>query len=78
MWIDCKEKQPEYSDQRINPVWGMFNIGSPHYFEGLTYCQWNGEKWVDFDGEDLTGLHESVTHWFDMTKVEPPEIPSQL
>ena len=51
---------------------GILNKGSEFECKGRFYAFYDGETFTDRNGEDLTGINESVDYWFDFNEVENP------
>lgn len=56
----------------IYPVFGTVNKNTEHETRSQFYAVWDGERFVDQDGEDLIGINESVEFWFDMSLYSDP------
>lgn len=76
MWINTKEQTPEY--EGVYKCFGTLYKGTEHETKTTITARWLGDDygWGDQDGEDLTGINKSITHWFDFSKVPDP-IPSE-
>lgn len=75
MWISVKEQVPGEKEQGGYKVYGLWNKGSEYEAKGIATAYWHGKEygWKDGQGDDLTGINESVTHWYDFSQVAPPE-----
>ena len=52
---------------------GTINRLTPHEKRTKFVAFWDGECFVDKDGEDLTEINNSVEWWFDIDMVDNPE-----
>lgn len=69
------KRYPDNTPERygIFRVFGEVNVGTDHQTEQQFYAHWNGETFTDADGEDLTGINESVTHFLLDSSIDNPE-----
>jgi hypothetical protein len=70
-WVKAIEEKP--NGKGFFKCFGTLNKGTKH--EKRTYFDafYDGDRFVDKDGEDLIGINESVEYWFDFSTIKNPE-----
>lgn len=72
MWKRIEEENPTFSSQFV--VYGTVNIGTEHETKCRFVAKWDNElkRWTDFNGDDFTGINESVEFWYDFNYIANP------
>jgi len=74
MWVRVKDRLPKKDQQFTYFVYGLWNTGTQYEKSGRGTARWNGMNWVDDQhGEDLIGLNNSITHWWNFEDIDDPE-----
>lgn len=71
MWNNYSKKNPDSYGAFL--VFGTVNKGTNHQQRTKFIAFWDGEQFVDREGEDLTYINESVEYWFDFGSITDPE-----
>ena len=69
LWVP-KNQPPQYHGAYT--CFGTLHKGDAHEVRTTFDAYWNGDRWTDKDGEDLTYINESVEYWFDFSRVANP------
>lgn len=70
MWTNRQFNEPKRYGAYT--CFGTVNKNTPHEVRTKFTAFWNGERFTDKDGDDLTQIDESAEWWFDMDKVANP------
>jgi len=73
MWKNKRTEKPQKSGTYV--VYGTVNRGTEFECKSRYYAYWHNTDnvFTDNEGEDLTGLNESIEFWFDMDLIDNPE-----
>lgn len=72
MWKNRRFNLPEKSGVCL--VFGTVNKGTKHENKEPFFAFWDSSKkhFSDLEGEDLTGINDSVEFWFDLSQISNP------
>lgn len=70
MWKKISEEKPKI--RGFVKCFGLLWEGTDFEEKARFNAFYDGERFVDKDGEDLTGINDSVEYWFDFDEIENP------